>query len=475
MFTIYSADVTGNPGNCSYPHRFTILEAVTLKKAVSHDYVCAEYRGGCRSGENFLSSDCLAVDCDNDHTEDPSGWVTPADVMAAFPGVGFAVHYSRNNMRPKKGRAPRPKFHILFPIARVTDAAEYSAMKRAVCRLFPYFDSNALDAARFFFGTDDPKAEYWPGGKNLTEFLSEAGAEGRLPKLPDPARPSGDIIPAGQRNATLSRFAAKVLKKCGNSAEARKAFDEKASLCSPPLGGRELEQIWNSAVKFYERISTEESYVPPEEYAAGLIYSPKDHSDLGQAYAFAEHCRDFVRYSPATDYIVYDGVCWQESKPRAQAAMQQFTDAQFLEAGQELQRCEERMKAAGADRIAAQHGKNASLHMDRAQKEAFLAYQEALAYRKFVLQRRDSKYLVAALHEARPMVEIDQRELDKDPFLLNTPQYTVDLRKGMDGIRPHDPADFITKCTALDPGRDGEEIWEEALYTFFCGDAALEA
>ena len=27
MFTIYSADVTGNPGNCSYPHKRVILDA----------------------------------------------------------------------------------------------------------------------------------------------------------------------------------------------------------------------------------------------------------------------------------------------------------------------------------------------------------------------------------------------------------------------------------------------------------------
>lgn len=43
MFTIYSADVTGNPGNCSYPHKHIILDEDSLKAAVSHDYVCAEY------------------------------------------------------------------------------------------------------------------------------------------------------------------------------------------------------------------------------------------------------------------------------------------------------------------------------------------------------------------------------------------------------------------------------------------------
>ena len=44
MFTIYSADVTGNPGNCSYPHKTVVLDEASLKTAISHDYVCAEYK-----------------------------------------------------------------------------------------------------------------------------------------------------------------------------------------------------------------------------------------------------------------------------------------------------------------------------------------------------------------------------------------------------------------------------------------------
>ena len=91
MFTIYSADVTGNPGNCSYPHKHVILDEASLKSAISHDYVCAEYRNSYRNGENFIGSDCLPVDCDNDHSENPADWMTPDDVMQAFPGVTFAT------------------------------------------------------------------------------------------------------------------------------------------------------------------------------------------------------------------------------------------------------------------------------------------------------------------------------------------------------------------------------------------------
>ena len=122
MFTLFGSDYVGSPGNCLYPHRFEVSDADSLKEAVRHDYVCAEYKNSYRNGANYLSADCLPVDCDNDHSDDPALWVTPEDVAANFPGVRFAVHYSRHHMKEKNGAAARPKFHVLFPIDPITDA-----------------------------------------------------------------------------------------------------------------------------------------------------------------------------------------------------------------------------------------------------------------------------------------------------------------------------------------------------------------
>ena len=71
--------------------------------------MCAEYKNHYRNSDNFLSADCLPVDCDNDHSEDPKDWITPADVLEAFPGVSLAIHYSRFNQRKKNGKLARPK------------------------------------------------------------------------------------------------------------------------------------------------------------------------------------------------------------------------------------------------------------------------------------------------------------------------------------------------------------------------------
>lgn len=149
------------------------MNEATLKAAICHDYVCAEYRNSYRNGENFIGSDCLPVDCDNDHSENPEDWITPEAVMQAFLDVTFAIHYSRFNQREKNGKAARPKFHVLFPIETVMDATLYSDMKKLVNSIFPYFDTQALDAARFFFGTAAAEVALYPGRMNLTEFLDD--------------------------------------------------------------------------------------------------------------------------------------------------------------------------------------------------------------------------------------------------------------------------------------------------------------
>ena len=89
MFTIYSADRAGVPSNCLYPHKASIKDDSDLKAAVLYDYVCAEYKNNYRSNSNFIGSDCLPVDCDNDHSEDPEDWVTPEDVADDVPGSYF--------------------------------------------------------------------------------------------------------------------------------------------------------------------------------------------------------------------------------------------------------------------------------------------------------------------------------------------------------------------------------------------------
>ena len=86
-------------------------------------------------------------------------------------------------------------------------------MKKLVNSIFPYFDTKALDAARFFFGTTAADVALYPGRMNLTEYLNEDIFDKDMPE----GQYDGATIPEGSRNATMSRFAGKVIKKYGDS------------------------------------------------------------------------------------------------------------------------------------------------------------------------------------------------------------------------------------------------------------------
>ena len=55
---------------------------------------------------------------------------------------------------------------MLFPIDPTTDGEAYRQLKETVLRHFPYFDTGAKDAARFFFGVENPVVEQY-GGDDL--------------------------------------------------------------------------------------------------------------------------------------------------------------------------------------------------------------------------------------------------------------------------------------------------------------------
>lgn len=469
-FTLYRSNCLEVPENCTYPHKVEVTGKDSLIEAVKHDYVCAEYQGNYRSNDNFIGSDCLPVDCDNDHSDDLEEWVYPPDVATAFPGVAFAVHYSRNHMKAKGGKAARPKFHVFFAIDRITDPGQYSEMKKLVNSIFPYFDTKALDAARFFFGTKEPEVEIFDGPMTLTTFLADDDFDANM----DSGSYGDIVIPEGSRNATLSHYAGRILKRFGNTDEANKHFAEVAACCQPPLEQSELDSIWRSAQRFYGKVAAQEGYIPPEQYNQDLQLKPSDYSDVGQATVLAREYEGKLRYSPSTDFLVYNGRFWEESKPKAQAVAQELTTRQLEEAETEIKKATDEMMKNGAWELLASMGpKKAAMAFSSEQARSFQKYENATTYRNYAIKRRDSKYITAALKEAHPMVEIDQRQLDADEFLLNTPSATYDLRIGLPSAHEHTPADFITKQATVDPSDDGMDIWQDALETFFCADNEL--
>ena len=463
QMTIYDAATVGSRSNCVYPNPVTVTDADTMRQAAAFDHVCAAYKQNYRSVDNFLKADCLPMDCDNDHSDDPDDWLTPFDVAMDFPGVGMIFVYSRSHMKPKGKRGPRPRFHVYFICTETTNSEIYSSWKDRLIADYPYFDDGAKDSARFLFGVKDAVVEVYDGEITIDEFLADSFAEW------DAAQGQ---IPEGSRNKTMSHYAGRIIKRLGNTEEAHKQFLKEAEKCSPPLDDAELAGIWASAVKFGAKVAAQEGYIPPEQYNQDFLLMPEDFSDVGQAIVLSREYMDRLRFSPATDYIVFNGSFWEESQPNAQGIAQELTARQLEEAETEIQRCMKEMSDNGAwAMLAAMGAKKAMAAFSEAQRRSFEKYERAETYRKYAIKRRDTKYISAALKEARPMIQIEQRVLDADEFLLNLPSGTCDLRTG--AVREHNAQDYITKQTAVDPSGDGMDVWEDALQTFFQGDADL--
>lgn len=465
-FTIYTADCIGNSGNCLYPNKMIATDKDSFVAATKMDHVTAKYKGNYRSKDNFEYSDCIPLDCDNDHSENPDDWITPFDLALSIPGVSFAASYSRNHMKVKGDKSERPRFHVFFPIQTVNGVEEYAALKRRIATAFPYFDANALDSARFLYGSDSADVEIYEGDKNIIDFLEEddfAEFDASLEQVPE-----------GQRNSTMSHIAGKIIKRYGNTEDAYNIFLKKAELCNPPLPENELKLIWHSATKFGTKVSNQDGYIPPEQYNSDCKLKPEDFSDVGQAMVLANEYAGILRYSPSTDYMVYNGSFWEESKPKSQGVSQDLTERQLKEAETEMKKAmDELVKNGGMEILVSVGAKKAVQMFNKQQAHAYELYERAETYKKYAVKRRDSKNISATLKEARPMLEVEQRNLDADEFMLNTPTLTYDLRQGIKFPMEHRPEHFITKQTTVDPSNDGADIWAAALDTFFLKDTDL--
>lgn len=272
----------------------------------------------------------------------------------------------------------------------------------------------------------------------------------------------------------MSHIAGKAIKRYGNTDKAYQIFLKKSELCTPPLSENELNSIWNSAAKFGEKVAQQDGYIPPEEYNSDCKLKPEDFSDVGQATVLAREYKNILSYSPSTDYMVYNGSFWEESKPKAQGISQDLTERQLAESETEIKKAMDKLVKNGGMEIIVSVGAKKALQMfNKEQAHTYEMYENALTYKKYAVKRRDTKYISATLKEARPMLEVEQRNLDANEFLLNTPSCTYDLRHGLDLAIAHNPEHLITKQTAVDPSDEGMDIWKSALDTFFLSDDTL--
>lgn len=395
-FTIYTAKTIGVQQNTVYPNEVTVDNLTALEQAMCRDHVCAKYKGNERSVANFQYADCIPMDCDNNHSDNPDDWKNPKDVQKTFPDVAFAVCFSRNHMKEKDGKAARPKFHCYFPIGRVSNVEQYVAMKKQIRKKFPEFDANALDGGRFLFGVENPQAMYFKGKKTVDKLF----------------------ILAGGRNSTLHKKACQLIKRYG-AAEAKAHFDAEAAKCVPPLEQQELDTIWQSAQKYGHEMCAAEGYVPPEQFGAPQEYlkkiKPEDNkaypwTELGAGQLFADFYKDVLRYVPERkSWFHYNGIVWEQDVGNTKT--------------REL--CKQLARHLCIYCL--------SIEDDKRREE----------YAKFCYRWQARKMRETVISDAMSVHTISMDEFDTDRYIFNCKNGTLHLKTKE--FTPHRPEDKLTK------------------------------
>lgn len=453
---LYYNNIREKKNNVKYPFKQEIHTLEDLKGVVCYDHVGAKYRNDHRINENFIQTNCVMFDLDNSETENPNEWKKPDDIQMFFPDVPFYVSYSRNHMKQKGDKAPRPKFHVYFPDVTINNSNDYKQLKEKVCAYFPAFDANAKDSARFFYGVENPKVEYYDGKILLSEFMKNSNDCTTTSSQPFSDKTQNHIIPQGERNTTMFNYALRVLRQVNDMEKAEQGYKKEAEKCSPPLEEKELNGIWKSALKYYHK----NIRIPQGDISQSGTLKPHDFTDVGQAEILIREYGDRLRYSPATRYLYYTGKVWEESDIKAQGLAQELTDKQLREALSLLQDAYKKENEAAINED------------EEEKKEAKTLIRQALKYRDFVLRCRNSLRISAALKEAQPKIEIDIKQLDADAFKLNTPSGYVDLKTKE--LLPHKPTDYCTKITAVEPNDKGDYLFRTFLEEITCGDSELE-
>lgn len=178
-----------------------------------------------------------------------------------------------------------------------------------------------------------------------------------------------------------------------------------------------------------------------EVLAIEMDVTPRHYrrTDVGNAQRLVDQFGDRFRHVPEIGYLAWTGTRWERD-----------TAGQIFEAAKAV----------------AQSIWDEAAEADTTEKKSELV--------KWAIQSEHSARIEAMARMARtdPKITVTIDELDADPYLLNTPTGTVDLRTGT--VRAHDPADLITKVTGCGYDRDAASpTWDEFLRRITRGRAEL--
>ena len=465
-FKIYRANTSGNNKNNFYPTEIQVTSTNIMEDVVRFDHVGAKFKDYIRKNENFIESNVIIMDCDNDHSENPDDWITPKKLHEKIPDVTFIAVSSKSDMKSKGNFSARPRHHYYFPASSlITNSTEYSNLKRRIQTQFPFFDKNALDSARFIFGVEKPIIQLFKGTTTIDNFIKapqtsdySVDIENDCEDILQAFENERSIIKEGNRNNALFRSTLRAFKRYGNTPLAYETISNTIKQFSTPLDKSEVQNTIKSALKKYNEIAQKEDYVPPDKYnelrTKNTNLTPSDYSETGQAKIFVQENKDNLLFTYATGYMFFNGSYWEDGKIYSQKLVHNLTERQLSEIKIKIKNLKEQIKSCPN------------------QKNIILNHIAQLQiYEKFIISCRNSNRIKATLRESIPDLSINISKLDKDPYLLNMPSGTYNLKTAE--LQPHCPTDYITKQTAVDISDNGMDIWNQCLQTIFQNDKEL--
>jgi hypothetical protein len=178
MFTLYGSYEKNNMRNVKFPRKTVINDRATFARFVLNDHLMSCFTtDSVRRKECFVSSNLLFGDVDNDKISDPAMYITLDDIKRAFSGYEVWIATSKSHMIDKVREdgtilSARPKYHLYFPIAEITDMELF---EKYLCKLmdtyaFLYLDPACKNSNRVFFATIHPEITILQG-RPITEAL----------------------------------------------------------------------------------------------------------------------------------------------------------------------------------------------------------------------------------------------------------------------------------------------------------------
>ena len=264
----------------------------------------------------------------------------------------------------------------------------------------------------------EDKIDMAPFPKRLFRFLQRRSIKKIAPPLPA-------IIREGERDQLLTSLAGTMRRRGASPRAILEALRiENASRVRPPLSDDQLQKIAKS-------IGSKDPATEDENL-----------TDLGNVRRFVNQHHERLRAiisKRSNPWYMWVGTHWEPDH------------------------------TGEAMRLAKQTVRSIHLEADRASDEEKRALLQAHAYRSEGAERIRA---IVDLAKTEPEIAIREDQLDRDRWLFNVQNGTIDLSSGK--LLRHKKSDYITKLSPVEFQKNAEAPrWQAFLYDIFAGDDAL--